>query len=145
MDHVPYNLQKVVAFCIPIDLCFEFNLEPENSDQVHKLKDLNLDVLLLFLPTTFPHNPLPTRPISCLEVLVYTILSSVNMVYSLTYRRPPHVDSARSSVMGNEKAKSIGESSIDSQISGGSGGMTFGIPDALSFDRIITGGTCPVS
>jgi hypothetical protein len=23
--------------------------------------------------------------------------------------------------------------------------MTFGIPDALSFDRIITGGTCPVS
>lgn len=23
--------------------------------------------------------------------------------------------------------------------------MSFGIPDALSFDRIITGGTCPVS
>ena len=67
------------------------------------------------------------------------------MVYSLTYRRPPHVDSARSSVLGNEKAKSIGETSIDSQVSGGSGGMTFGIPDALSFDRIITGGTCPVS
>ena len=67
------------------------------------------------------------------------------MVYSLTYRRPPHVDSARSSVLGNEKAKSIGETSIDSQVSGGSGGMAFGIPDALSFDRIITGGTCPVS
>ena len=67
------------------------------------------------------------------------------MVYSLTYRRPPHVDSARSSVLGNEKAKSIGETSIDSQVSGGSGGVAFGIPDALSFDRIITGGTCPVS
>ena len=34
---------------------------------------------------------------------------------------------------------------MDSQASGGSGGMSFGIPDALSFDRIITGGTCPVS
>lgn len=70
------------------------------------------------------------------------------MVYSLTYRRPPHVDSARASVLGDEKTKSIGETSIDSQASGGSGGsggMSFGIPDALSFDRIITGGTCPVS
>lgn len=63
------------------------------------------------------------------------------MVYSLTYRRPPHVDSARASVLGDEKTKSIGEASIDSQ---SSGGMSFGIPDALSFDRIITGGTCPV-
>lgn len=64
------------------------------------------------------------------------------MVYSLTYRRPPHVDSARASVLGDEKTKSIGEASIDSQVSGG---ISFGIPDALSFDRIITGGTCPVS
>ena len=67
------------------------------------------------------------------------------MVYSLTYRRPPHVNSAQASVLGDEKTKSIGETSIDSQASGGSGGMSFGIPDALSFDRIITGGTCPVS
>ena len=66
------------------------------------------------------------------------------MVYSLTYRRPPHVDSARASVLGDEKTKSIGETSMDTQVSGGSG-MSFGIPDALSFDRIITGGTCPVS
>ena len=64
------------------------------------------------------------------------------MVYSLTYRRPPHVDSAGSSVLRDEKTKSIGEASVDS---GGSGGISFGIPDALSFDRIITGGTCPVS
>lgn len=34
---------------------------------------------------------------------------------------------------------------MDTQVSGSSGGMSFGIPDALSFDRIITGGTCPVS
>lgn len=67
------------------------------------------------------------------------------MVYSLTYRRPPHVDSARASVLGDEKTKSIGEASINSQVSGGSGGMSFGIPNDLSFDRIITGGTCPVS
>lgn len=63
------------------------------------------------------------------------------MVYSLTYRRPPHVDSARASMFGDEKPKSVGETSIDSQGSG----PAFGIPDALSFDRIIAGGTCPVS
>ena len=67
------------------------------------------------------------------------------MVYSLTYRRPRHVDSARGPFLGDEKTKSIGEASMDTQASGGSGGMSFGIPDALSFDRIITGGTCPVS
>lgn len=63
------------------------------------------------------------------------------MVYSLTYRRPAHVDSARASVIGDEKPKSLGEASIDSQGSA----SAFGIPDALSFDRIIAGGTCPVS
>lgn len=63
------------------------------------------------------------------------------MVYSLTYRRPPHVSSARASLNGDEKVKSIGESTIDSQASQGSSG----IPEALSFDRIISGGTCPVS
>ena len=62
------------------------------------------------------------------------------MVYSLTYRRPPHVDSSRASINGDEKARSIG-GSMHSQTSG----MSFGIPDALSFDRIINGGTCPVS
>lgn len=61
------------------------------------------------------------------------------MVYSLAYRRPPHVDSARASISGTEKTRSIGESTINSE-----GSVSFGIPDALSFDRIITGGTCPV-
>lgn len=63
------------------------------------------------------------------------------MVYALTYRRPPYVDSARASMIGDEKTKSIGESSFDS----GSTGVTSGIPEALSFNRIISGGTCPVS
>jgi len=63
------------------------------------------------------------------------------MVYSLTYRRPAYVDSARASFLGDEKPKSLGEASIDSQGSGSS----FGIPDALSFGRIVAGGTCPVS
>lgn len=63
------------------------------------------------------------------------------MVYSLTYRRPPHVDSATRSLNGDEKTKSVGESvSSGSTIS-----VSQGIPDALSFDRIIAGGTCPVS
>ena len=63
------------------------------------------------------------------------------MVYSLTYRRPAHIDSARASVSGDEKPRSLGDASIDSQTSG----SALGIPDALSFDRIIAGGTCPVS
>lgn len=62
------------------------------------------------------------------------------MVYSLTYRRPPHVGSSRSSLNGSEKTHSIGGSTLDSE-----GAVSFGIPDALSFDRIIAGGTCPVS
>ena len=63
------------------------------------------------------------------------------MVYSITYRRPPHVDSARASLNGDEKPRSVGGLSVNSQGSASS----FGIPDALSFDRIIAGGTCPVS
>ena len=63
------------------------------------------------------------------------------MVYSLSYRRPAHVDSNRSSFV-DEKRKSIGSSTLDSE---NSSTVSFGIPDALSFDRIITGGTCPVS
>ena len=62
------------------------------------------------------------------------------MVYSLTYRRPPYVGSARASFSGDEKPKSLGESTIGSSGSG----VIAGIPDALSFDRIINGGTCPV-
>ena len=64
------------------------------------------------------------------------------MVYSINYRRPAYVDSARASFQGDEKPKSIGGSTLNSQ---GSAGPIQGIPEALSFDRIMAGGTCPVS
>ncbi|KAF2636401.1 hypothetical protein P280DRAFT_149716 [Massarina eburnea CBS 473.64] len=62
------------------------------------------------------------------------------MVYSLGYRRPSPISrtSTRDSIDGKQKQKSIDES-----INSNSSGMSHGIPDALSFDRIISGGTCP--
>ncbi|KAI7463760.1 hypothetical protein KC357_g8148 [Hortaea werneckii] len=63
------------------------------------------------------------------------------MVYSLGYRRPSHVTSSRDSrdsMSGDEKQRSINDS-IDSC----SSCMSNGIPEALSFDRIISGGVCP--
>ncbi|KXT02696.1 hypothetical protein AC579_3796 [Pseudocercospora musae] len=61
------------------------------------------------------------------------------MLYSLTYRRPSHVTaSSRDSLTGNEKQKSINES-----IRSGNSAFSHGIPAALSFDRIVEGGTCP--
>jgi hypothetical protein len=64
------------------------------------------------------------------------------MVYPLTYRRPGHVSraSSASSISGESKQKSIHDS-----VRSGSSGMSHGIPEALSFDRIIAGGACPVS
>ena len=64
------------------------------------------------------------------------------MVFALNYRRPALVSSSRASFSGDEKPKSIGGSTINSQ---GSGVVIQGIPEALSFDKIIAGGTCPVS
>lgn len=60
------------------------------------------------------------------------------MVYSLTYRRPP---SSKGSISGCEKPGSY-DGSLES---GSTGNISRGIPDALSFNRIIEGGTCPVS
>lgn len=65
------------------------------------------------------------------------------MVYSISYRRPSrisHISSSRTSIDGTEKQRSIDES-----IKSSSSGMSHGIPEALSFDRIIAGGTCPVT
>ncbi|MCJ1375120.1 hypothetical protein MMC20_006354 [Loxospora ochrophaea] len=62
------------------------------------------------------------------------------MVYSLLYRRPSHVDSARLSDVRSEKTQSV-DRSINSSSTNVSASM--GIPEALSFDRIISGGTCP--
>lgn len=63
------------------------------------------------------------------------------MVYNITYRRPQkHAGSSSESVSGEHKQLSIHES-----VRSGSSGMSHGIPEALSFDRIIAGGVCPVS
>lgn len=59
------------------------------------------------------------------------------MVLSLGYRRPVYVTSSRQSLDSEKggKAESVTSSSSS----------PYGIPEALSFDRIISGGTCPVS
>lgn len=63
------------------------------------------------------------------------------MVYNLTYRRPQRqTGSSSASVTGEHKQLSIHES-----VRSGSSGLSHGIPEALSFDRIIAGGVCPVS
>lgn len=64
------------------------------------------------------------------------------MVYSLTYRRPPHVSSKRGSIASEQTGQSIGGSTLDDSHDAA---INYGIPEALSFDRIIDGGTCPVS
>ncbi|KIW22811.1 uncharacterized protein PV07_11072 [Cladophialophora immunda] len=57
------------------------------------------------------------------------------MVLSLSYRRPAYVTSSRDSVDSESDGR------VESINSGSS--CPYGIPDALSFDRIISGGTCP--
>ncbi|THZ30720.1 hypothetical protein D6C89_01320 [Aureobasidium pullulans] len=60
------------------------------------------------------------------------------MVLSLGYRRPSRVSDGSSFTSSNEKRLSS-EGSYHS----GTSGLPKGIPEALSFDRIIAGGTCP--
>ncbi|KAG9515601.1 hypothetical protein KCU99_g5691, partial [Aureobasidium melanogenum] len=60
------------------------------------------------------------------------------MVYSIGYRRPSRVSDGSSLTSSNEKRLS-GDGSYHS----GTSGSIKGIPEALSFDRIIAGGTCP--
>jgi len=59
------------------------------------------------------------------------------MVLSLNYRRPAHVDSSARTSIDTENSDKAGS------ISSGSS-CPYGIPDALSFDKIISGATCPV-
>jgi hypothetical protein len=61
---------------------------------------------------------------------------------SLTYRRPSYVDKPRSrgshvSDLDNEKGSVF--------LKSGRSGNSAGIPAALSFEKIVDGGTCPVS
>ncbi|QDS70470.1 hypothetical protein FKW77_009981 [Venturia effusa] len=60
------------------------------------------------------------------------------MVYSLKYTRPAYVPPPSRNSNGTERSESIADS-VDSE----STTSSHGIPDALSFDRIISGGTCP--
>jgi hypothetical protein len=62
------------------------------------------------------------------------------MVYSLSYRRPPQVPFGHSSVLSSD-----GYNNSSNSIVSGTSGLSVGIPDALAFDKIINGGTCPVS
>lgn len=85
-------------------------------------------------------------PVYCSDTLYIAAagsVSTVSMVYSLAYRRPSRVTicSQDSSLYENEK------SGITSSrpVSVDSGKDNVGVPAALSFDRIIAGGTCPVS
>jgi hypothetical protein len=63
------------------------------------------------------------------------------MVYSLSYRRPARSSVISEALSSEEKARSINES-IES--ANNSTRLSSGIPDALSFDKILEGGTCPV-
>jgi hypothetical protein len=58
------------------------------------------------------------------------------MVYPITYRRPAYISTSGSSVFSKESGKAESVSSRSS--------CAYGVPEALSFDRIISGGTCPV-
>lgn len=60
------------------------------------------------------------------------------MVLALSYRRPSHVSSSARSLSGDEK-----QQSINGSVHSGSTACASGIPEALSFDRILAGGVCP--
>jgi hypothetical protein len=57
------------------------------------------------------------------------------MVLSLSYRRPAYVTRESLDSEKGGVAESVGSNSS----------CPYGIPDALSFEKIISGGTCPVS
>ena len=62
----------------------------------------------------------------------------------LTYTRPKHVASSNRS--SRSSRESLTESKYDGSVkSGNSGSSSSGIPNSLAFDKIVNGGTCPVS
>lgn len=64
----------------------------------------------------------------------------------LTYTRPKHVDQQtwRNSIHSENSTVSDTEKS-DGSIRSGQSGQSSGIPESLAFDKIMNGGTCPVS
>jgi hypothetical protein len=69
------------------------------------------------------------------------------MVYPLTYRRPAYVlNRGLSTVSGSSTGESEkGYQSNRASFRSGKSGLSRGIPEGLAFDKIINGGTCPVS
>ncbi|KAI1077490.1 hypothetical protein F5B20DRAFT_592810 [Whalleya microplaca] len=62
-------------------------------------------------------------------------------VLSLNYRRPEYIDKQQF----RESSSSINtnDEKSDASLKSGRSGALYGIPDALTFDKIIDGGTCP--
>lgn len=71
------------------------------------------------------------------------------MVYPIYYRRPKYMAtfsySSSSSDSDSDRRHSYRNGKKESSLRSGNSGIINGIPEALSFDRIINGGTCPVS
>jgi hypothetical protein len=92
-------------------------------------------------PTTRPDLPrhlllrtwLPLLPPSC-----FIPCGGHAMVYSLNYHRPAFVRSASTRTVESSDPK-------DSSNSGSPRSTVYGIPKALSFDRVLNGGTFTVS
>ncbi|KAK5998744.1 hypothetical protein PT974_01126 [Cladobotryum mycophilum] len=61
------------------------------------------------------------------------------MVLSLSYTRPKRVDSETF----RQSRESIGDEQSEGSVKSGTSGSSSGIPDSLSFDKIMTEGTCP--
>jgi len=55
------------------------------------------------------------------------------MVYSLKYRRPAYISSSRASINTKD--------SVNSEASSVASSCSYGIPEALSFDKIVNGET----
>lgn len=89
--------------------------------------------------TTFPDFHPNLRPVSSPTPSPpsFSTFPTDKMVLSLNYRRPAYVSDSRQSLDSEKGGKSESVTS--------SGSCPYGIPDALSFDKIISGGTCPVS
>ncbi|KAH9895526.1 hypothetical protein F4778DRAFT_276177 [Xylariomycetidae sp. FL2044] len=60
---------------------------------------------------------------------------------SLKYRRPQYVD--KEAFRSRRESDASSEHKSDASLSSGRSGASYGIPEALSFDKIIAGGTCP--
>lgn len=61
---------------------------------------------------------------------------------SLTYRRPGYVDKEE---FRQRETSTEFDDKRDASMESGRSGASSGIPDALTFDKIMNGGTCPVS